>query len=137
MTATLESIKAEADAQPGLVMDRIRVPGPVAAEAIGKRFGDWEVLSWIPTAERSKPSSNVMVRCHGCGTDHEVALHNVRNGRSTRCKRCACRANRLSDPRSTAAMVVAGAIKHLPKLADDQLELLLQAVLAERDGRTF
>ena len=118
-------------------MSRIHAPGPVAADAIGKRFGDWEVLSWIPPAERSQPNRNIRARCHCCGVDHEITLHNIRRGKSTRCKPCSIRATRLSNPHNTAAMVVAGAIKHLPKMASDQLERLLQAVLAERDGRAI
>ena len=114
-----------------------RKPMAVNSEAIGKRFGDWEVLCWIPADERSHPSRNGLARCHGCGTDHEVALCNLRKGKSTKCGSCASRASRMTNPHNTNAMVVAGAIKHLPKMASDQLERLLQAVLAERDGRAI
>jgi hypothetical protein len=118
-------------------MDGIRGPGMAAAEAIGKRFGEWEVLHRIPMAERCKPNCSVLALCHGCGVVHEAVLSNLITGKSTRCKRCACRANRLSNPHNTNAMIVGGAIKHLPKLGDEQLDRLLQAVLAERDGRAF
>ena len=112
-------------------------PAVTVADAIGKRFGEWEVLHRIPMAERCKPNRSVLALCHGCGTDHQVALYSLVKGKSTRCKRCACRANRLSNPRNTAAMVLAGAVKQLPKLANDQLDQLLQAVLTERDGRAI
>jgi hypothetical protein len=132
----LEQIAADATSR-GRRMGRIHVPGPVAAETIGKRFGDWEVLSWIPPVERNEPNRNLRARCGCCGTEHEVALSNLRRGQSSRCKPCALRAIRLSNPHSTAAMVVASSIKLLPQMNAEQLDQLLQAVLAERDGRAI
>lgn len=125
----LEQIAADATSR-GRRMGRIHVPGPVAAETIGKRFGDWEVLSWIPPVERNEPNRNLRARCGCCGTEHEVALSNLRRGQSSRCKSCAIRP-------STAAMVVASSIKLLPQMNAEQLDQLLQAVLAERDGRAI
>jgi len=72
----------------------------IAAEMVGKRFGDWEILSVVATAPRESPA--VMARC-SCGVVKPVNAYSLRYGKSSRCGSCASvshsRARRVSQRR--------------------------------------
>lgn len=96
---------------------------------VGARFNHWTLIervygdTWIAECD--------------CGARKRVNGANLKSGRSTQCRGCALRNARRSNPDSTNRMVVAGAIKRLPLLNDDQLERMLVAAMAERDAREF
>lgn len=59
-------------------------------EMVGKRYGKWTVLEDMPKEYTSKTISKMLCRCE-CGTQKEVDMINLKNGRSTQCKSCSAK----------------------------------------------
>lgn len=57
---------------------------------IGKIYGKWTVLKDIPKEYTTKTISKMLCRCE-CGTEKEVDMISLKNGRSKQCKSCATR----------------------------------------------
>ena len=55
---------------------------------IGKKYGKWLVLKALPKDYTTKTIAKMMCRCE-CGTEKEVDMISLKNGRSTQCKSCA------------------------------------------------
>ena len=59
-------------------------------EMIGKKYGKWLVLKAMPKEYITKSVSKMLCKCE-CGTEKEVVMVNLKNGRSTQCMSCAGR----------------------------------------------
>ena len=57
-------------------------------EMIGKKYGKWLVLKAMPKEYTTKSVSKMLCKCE-CGTEKEVVMVNLKNGRSTQCMSCA------------------------------------------------
>lgn len=57
-------------------------------EMIGKKYGKWLVLKAMPKEYTTKSVSKMLCKCE-CGTEKEVVMINLKNGRSTQCMSCA------------------------------------------------
>ena len=56
-------------------------------DMIGKKYGKWTILEDVPKEYTSKIISKMLCRCE-CGTEKEVDMVSLKNGRSTQCKSC-------------------------------------------------
>lgn len=61
-------------------------------EMIGKKYGKWLVLKAMPKEYTTKSVSKMLCKCE-CGTEKEVVMINLKNGRSTQCMSCAGKNN--------------------------------------------
>lgn len=61
-------------------------------DMIGQSYGKWTVLEALEREYKGKTVSKMLCRC-GCGIEKEVAMVNLRNGRSTQCMSCASKNN--------------------------------------------
>lgn len=57
-------------------------------EMIGKKYGKWLVLKALPKEYTTKSISKMLCKCE-CGTEKEVDMISLKNGRSTQCMSCA------------------------------------------------
>ena len=57
-------------------------------EMIGKKYGKWLVLKAMPKEYTTKSVSKMLCKCE-CGTEKEVVMVNLKNGRSIQCMSCA------------------------------------------------
>ena len=57
-------------------------------EMIGKKYGKWLVLKAMQKEYTTKSVSKMLCKCE-CGTEKEVVMVNLKNGRSTQCMSCA------------------------------------------------
>lgn len=57
---------------------------------VGKTYGKWTVLKALPREYKGKTVSKMLCRCE-CGTEKEVDMISLKNGRSTKCTGCATR----------------------------------------------
>lgn len=57
---------------------------------IGKVYGKWTVLEALKREYKGKAISKMLCKCE-CGTEKEVDMISLKNGRSTQCKSCATR----------------------------------------------
>lgn len=51
---------------------------------IGKVYGEWTILSYIPPNERKIKTTNYLARC-SCGIERPIRLYDLKNGKSSSC----------------------------------------------------
>ena len=57
-------------------------------DMVGKKYGKWLVLKALPKDYTTKSISKMLCKCE-CGTEKEVDMISLKNGRSTQCMSCA------------------------------------------------
>ena len=67
-------------------------------EIVGMRFNHWEILKWLKPEERINKNKAYIAKCD-CGTVTEIRISDLKNNKSTKCRHCVKKGDKLINYR--------------------------------------